>query len=255
MHLNLLRDCADPTHAGGFEGSAPKPAPPSDHIPLVRRCAAPRRVRDFEGSGRFSDPVPRGGVRTALAARHAGFEIVEAGLRLVAVQDQCLAAQPGVRAIKVTGFRPGGDRHLPGGMTLDAVRREGYVAPFPFEEMTVHINTEARAGLALGNQPRKRADRGRLGRAVAARNQRNGAGDRTDDGSAKVSHPRIRDDEKAEIMQASPPLKSASGFIKPRLAVEESGRRRVDRGGQSGPTRKWPRSRGHSSYMSFFIMW
>ena len=31
--------------AGGFEGSAPKPAPPSDHIPLRRRCALGMRNR------------------------------------------------------------------------------------------------------------------------------------------------------------------------------------------------------------------
>ena len=106
--LNLRAGCADPTEAGGFEGSAPKPAPPSDHTPLVRRCAVPQRAAlsgakrgsqqgsaakcGLGNSGRFAEPVSPGCVRTALAPRHAGCKIVHAGLWLVTVQDRCQAA-------------------------------------------------------------------------------------------------------------------------------------------------------------------
>jgi len=41
--LNHGAACADTYHAGGFEGSAPKPTPPGEHIP-------PGGVVHFEGA-------------------------------------------------------------------------------------------------------------------------------------------------------------------------------------------------------------
>ena len=57
--LNLRAGCADPTEAGGFEGSAPKPAPPSDHTPLVRRCAVRNALPFRERSEGRSKAAPQ----------------------------------------------------------------------------------------------------------------------------------------------------------------------------------------------------